>query len=130
MWEELICRASLQGPSVTRTNLCASVAVFSSPKTTATTASTTLFLALGCAELTPPLPARLRLQVKETLKSLKGSWNRGLQGWIFQANRREEVISALRKDPTNTVTESDKPAQPAAKQQKLDDDAFIDDSEE
>jgi len=70
------------------------------------------------------------LQVKEVLKSLKGSWNRIMKGWIFPGSKRDEVLEALRKDPSNTVTESDE-AQPgaekASKQQKLDDDFINDD---
>ena len=36
------------------------------------------------------------LKVKDQLKGLGGSWNRGLQGWIFPGSRRQEVVTLLR----------------------------------
>jgi len=60
--------------------------------------------------------------VKEQLKALKGSWNKYLSGWIFQGNRKEEVLEVLRADPTNTITEEESttatPEQPAKKRKK------------
>ncbi len=53
-----------------------------------------------------------------------------MKGWIFPGSKRDEVIEALRKDPSNTVTESDEAlpdAEKASKQQKLDDDFINDD---
>eukprot|EP00315_Gephyrocapsa_oceanica_P006608 CAMPEP_0185341554 /NCGR_PEP_ID=MMETSP1363-20130426/98683_1 /TAXON_ID=38817 /ORGANISM="Gephyrocapsa oceanica, Strain RCC1303" /LENGTH=211 /DNA_ID=CAMNT_0027940781 /DNA_START=39 /DNA_END=675 /DNA_ORIENTATION=- len=57
-------------------------------------------------------------KVKELLKALKGSWNKGLGGWCFPGSQRAAVLAALRKDPTNTVTEGEAAAQPPAKRQK------------
>lgn len=45
------------------------------------------------------------LKVKAQLSGLKGSWNRGLTGWIFPGSRRQEVVDFLRKDPTCTVVD-------------------------
>ena len=43
--------------------------------------------------------------VKEQLKSLQGSWNGALQGWIFPSAKKAAVLELLRADPTNTVAE-------------------------
>ena len=43
--------------------------------------------------------------VKPVLQALEGSWNKGLGGWVFPMKKREEVLAALRQDPTNTINE-------------------------
>ena len=42
--------------------------------------------------------------VKDALKSIGGSWNTKLNGWIFPSSRQDVVVDLLRKDRTNTVT--------------------------
>ena len=42
--------------------------------------------------------------VKDALKSIGGSWNMKLNGWIFPSSRQDVVVDMLRKDQTNTVT--------------------------
>lgn len=43
--------------------------------------------------------------VKAVLQALEGSWNKGLGGWVFPMKKREEVLAALKQDPTNTINE-------------------------
>jgi len=72
------------------------------------------------------------LNVKDQLKSLGGSWNRGLKGWVFPGSKKAAVLALLNGDPTNTVSEHSAAPSPAAKRQKKDDfidDDFIDDDE-
>ena len=57
-------------------------------------------------------------QIKDALKSIKGSWNKSLSGWVFQGTRKDEVVAFLRQDATNTVTVVDTPYEPPAKKQK------------
>tara|TARA_B110001452_G_scaffold173627_1_gene145509 strand:+ start:1125 stop:1739 length:615 start_codon:yes stop_codon:yes gene_type:complete len=45
------------------------------------------------------------LKVKEQLKSLRGKWNRGLNGWIFPFSAKDDVLKLLRQDATNKVEE-------------------------
>ena len=66
-------------------------------------------------------------QIKDALKSIKGSWNKSLSGWVFQGTRKDEVVAFLRQDATNTVTVVDTPYEPPAKKQKTD--AFINDDD-
>ena len=66
-------------------------------------------------------------QIKDALKSIKGSWNKSLQAWCFQGTRKDEVVAFLRQDATNTVTVVDTPYEPPAKKQKTD--AFINDDD-
>ena len=44
------------------------------------------------------------LKVKDTLKSLGGSWNRGLGGWCFAGSKKAAVVEALKHGGKNTVT--------------------------
>lgn len=72
------------------------------------------------------------VKVKVQLKALKGSWNRSLGGWIFQGNRKEDVIQLLRADETNVVTDetgNTNAKEPAAKRVKRGDDFIVDDEE-
>ena len=41
--------------------------------------------------------------VKDQLKALGGSWNRGLVGWIFKGSAQQQVLDLLKADSTNTV---------------------------
>ena len=45
------------------------------------------------------------LKVKEQLKSLRGKWNRGLNGWIFPFSAKDDVLKLLRQDAINKVEE-------------------------
>ena len=55
--------------------------------------------------------------VKPVLQALEGSWNKGLGGWVFPMKKREEVLAALRQDPTNTINED--PALVAVSQMRV-----------
>lgn len=46
------------------------------------------------------------MKIKTILSALGGRWNRVLGGWIFPLNRADEVLAALREDPTNCITAS------------------------
>lgn len=59
------------------------------------------------------------MKVKDQLKSLHGSWNKTLQGWIFKGSDREKVLELLRQDATNSVSE-DSAAAPPSKKAKRD----------
>jgi hypothetical protein len=69
------------------------------------------------------------MKVKDTLKALQGSYNKFLQGWIFQAHRREQVVRVLSADATNTVEEHTTATIKADKRRNNADDEFIDDDE-
>ena len=58
------------------------------------------------------------MAVKTQLSGLGGSWNRGLKGYILPQSRKESVLSLLREDPTNSVSESGTSEPPAAKKAK------------
>ena len=55
--------------------------------------------------------------VKDALKSIGGSWNTKLNGWIFPSSRQDDVVDLLRKDRTNTVTVHAEPLQEPAQQE-------------
>ena len=44
---------------------------------------------------------------KETLKSLGGSWNRGLQGWVFSKSRYDELTREFGENLTQTTESSE-----------------------
>lgn len=44
--------------------------------------------------------------IKDTLKSLGGSWNKTLGGWVFRKRDREAVVSRLRALPEVNVTDN------------------------
>jgi hypothetical protein len=44
-------------------------------------------------------------EVKDVLKAMKGSWNKGVGGWIFPGSKKEQILRVLRADETNDVTE-------------------------
>jgi len=53
-------------------------------------------------------------KVKEQLGALKGSWNRTLGGWVFQGSRKDEILSLLRADGTNVVSDETGGAAPSS----------------
>merc|ERR1712166_627757 len=67
--------------------------------------------------------------IKDQLKEAKGSWNRTCGGWIFPGSRKEEILTLLRADPTNTVEEIEAGAPPAKKAKRDPDNEFIEDDE-
>lgn len=67
--------------------------------------------------------------VKDRLRTLRGSWNRALQGWIFPKSSKEEVLALLQSDPTNTVTEGGRTAR-TGKPSAREDDAKSDSDDE
>eukprot|EP00967_Tisochrysis_lutea_P133808 scaffold235453_cov40-Tisochrysis_lutea.AAC.1 len=70
------------------------------------------------------------MKVKDVLKSLHGSWNKTLKGWVFPGSQRATLLETLRADASNTVTEASASQSPAAKRQKKSaEDEFIDDDE-
>ena len=52
-------------------------------------------------------------KVKELLKALKGSWNKGLGGWCFPGSQRAAVLAALRKARSPEIPEVTAPRQVA-----------------
>ena len=56
--------------------------------------------------------------VKDELKSIGGSWNTKLNGWIFPSSRQDVVVDLLRKDRTNTVTVHADPLQEPQQENK------------
>ena len=47
-------------------------------------------------------------EVMPQIKGLGGTWNRGLQAWLFPASKKDAVMSVLEEDETNTVTEGER----------------------
>jgi hypothetical protein len=90
------------------------------------------------------------MKVKDVLKAMSGSWNKGLSGkcrrvcrirgaevelmvlctgWCFPGSKKEQILRVLRADPTNTVEEGVAGASQAAQKKKSADEEFINDDD-